>query len=81
VAATAILVACAGLSDDHLEWLARQDLADAGALQRRLRKLGARVTVVDAGPVESLRTDDPVNRPQAEAALHQKLRLAGGHRR
>jgi acetyltransferase-like isoleucine patch superfamily enzyme len=70
---TAALVACAGLSDDHLEWLARQDLADAGALQRRLRKLGARVTVVDAGPVESLRTDDPVDRQLAEAALYQKI--------
>ncbi len=34
---------------------------------------GAPVTVIDAGPVESLRVDDPAERQQAEVALYQKI--------
>lgn len=59
--------------DDCSGWLTQREPVDARFLQARLHELGARVSVIDASPAESLRTDDPVERQLAEAALHQKI--------
>jgi serine acetyltransferase len=40
----------------------------------------ARVTVIDAGPVESLRVDDLAERQQAEVALYQRIAVDWQHR-
>ncbi len=63
----------AGLPDGCPQWLAEPEPALARALRTRLQRLGALVAQVDAGPVESLRTDDLPGRQQAEAALFRRI--------
>src|SRR5258708_1763575 len=77
---TTAAVAYAGLAGSCPQWLALLAPADARTLGSRLRGMGARVMVADAGPVESLRGDDPADRQLAEAALYQRI-AAGWQRR
>jgi bifunctional UDP-N-acetylglucosamine pyrophosphorylase/glucosamine-1-phosphate N-acetyltransferase len=79
-ALTTAAVAYAGQAGDCPQWLARLEPADARTLKGRLRGIGAEVVVTDAGLVESLRGDDPVDRQLAQAALYQKI-AAGWQRR
>jgi acetyltransferase-like isoleucine patch superfamily enzyme len=71
--ATVAAMVAAGLPDGCPQWLAEPEPALARALRTRLQRLGALVAQVDAGPVESLRTDDLPGRQQAEAALFRRI--------
>ncbi len=66
-------VVYAGRADSCPDWLARSALPGTSALLDQLHDLGAQVAVIDAGPVESLCADDPVDRQQAATALYQRI--------